>query len=401
MIFSSLFLLLVLLSFGYLWGTKVALARKKEDKKIQRLPKTYGWFMVCCICLISLLFSCFYLVLDFFFPFFLQNTSFFWGGIFTCFLFGLASSRILLSLCSKPHYFVERIIIFGLFLTALVAILTSIAVILSLLFEAYCFFQYISPFHFLFGLEWSPQLSHYDPSNAFGSIPLFLGTFLITSIALLIALPFGVFVAVYLAEYSSKKARLIFKPLLEMLAGIPTVVYGFFAIMLVAPLLQKVGDFFHLSISSESALAAGLVMGIMLIPFISSLSDDVIRSIPQALRDAGLGLGATKSETIRHIVLPAAFPGIVGATLLAISRAIGETMLVVMAAGLSASLTLNPLKSVTTVTVQIVSLLTGDQEFDNPQTLAAFALGLILFIVTLTLNFLALKIMRAFKEQYD
>lgn len=399
MVISFFFFLLILLGLGYKWGTRVALIRKK---KAPVLPKSFGWYMVCWTGLTPLILSLLFMFSYFAFPsFFSQNSSFFGGYLIVSAFIGLIGARLRLQYTLKPQHFVEKLIVFCLFIAALISILTSVAIIFSLMFEAYRFFQHVSPFHFLFGLNWSPQLAQYDPTHAFGILPLFTGTFLITSIALCIALPLGLFSAIYLAEYACEKKRLILKPLLEMLAGIPTVVYGFFAVVLVAPFFQKIALFFHCVISSESALTAGVVMGIMLIPFISSLCDDVIRSVPKALRDAGFGLGATQSEIIRQIILPAAFPGIIGATLLALSRAIGETMLVVMAAGLSASLTTNPLKSVTTVTVQIVSLLTGDQEFDSPQTLAAFALGLILFIMTLGLNFIALKIIRLFREQYD
>jgi phosphate transport system permease protein len=207
--------------------------------------------------------------------------------------------------------------------------------------------------------------------------------------------------AIYLSEYASRRVRNYAKPLLEILAGIPTVVYGYFAALTVAPLLRGTGDLLSLPVSSESALGAGLVMGIMIIPFVSSLSDDVINAVPQALRDGSYALGATQSETIRRVILPAALPGIVGAILLAVSRAIGETMIVVMAAGLAANLTVNPLEAVTTVTVQIVTLLVGDQEFDSAKTLAAFALGLVLFLVTLVLNVIALQVVRRYREQYE
>jgi phosphate transport system permease protein len=224
---------------------------------------------------------------------------------------------------------------------------------------------------------------------------------MITLIAMLVAVPIGLMSAIYLSEYAPKKFRAFAKPMLEVLAGVPTVVYGFFAALVVAPMLHDGGSLIGLSVSSESALAAGLVMGIMIIPFVSSLSDDVINAVPQAMRDGAYGLGSTQSETVRQIILPAALPGIVGGVLLAVSRAIGETMIVVMAAGLSANLTANPLEAVTTVTVQIVTLLVGDQEFDSAKTLAAFALGLTLFVVTLFLNVLALHIVRKYREQYE
>ena len=238
-------------------------------------------------------------------------------------------------------------------------------------------------------------------SGAFGAIPVFSGTLLISAIAMLVAVPIGLMSAIYLAEYANRRFRDIAKPLLEILAGIPTVVYGFFAAITVAPFIRNVGSTLGLDVSSESGLAAGLVMGVMIIPFVSSLSDDVINAVPQDLRDGAYSLGATRSETIKQVVLPAALPGIVGSVLLAVSRAIGETMIVVMAAGLAANLTLNPFKTVTTVTVQIVTLLVGDQEFDSPKTLAAFALGLVLFIVTLLLNVIALKVVRRYREQYE
>jgi phosphate transport system permease protein len=238
-------------------------------------------------------------------------------------------------------------------------------------------------------------------SGAFGAVPVFAGTLMISAIAMVVAVPVGLMSAIYLSEYANRRFRAIAKPLMEILAGIPTVVYGFFAALTVAPFIRDTGIGLGLDVSSESALAAGLVMGIMIIPFVSSLSDDVINAVPQAMRDGAYGLGATKSETVKQVVLPAALPGIVGGVLLAVSRAIGETMIVVMAAGLAANLTANPLKTVTTVTVQIVTLLVGDQEFDSPKTLAAFALGLILFIATLILNVIALHVVRKYREQYE
>jgi phosphate transport system permease protein len=272
-------------------------------------------------------------------------------------------------------------------------------------FEAWMFFQQVSPLEFLFGTTWSPQVAlradQSGSSGSFGAVPLFAGTLLISSIAMIIAIPIGLMAAIYLSEYASEGVRKYAKPALEILAGIPTVVYGFFAALTVAPFIRVLGTDLGLDVSSESALAAGLVMGVMIIPFVSSLSDDVINAVPQSLRDGSYGLGATKNETIRQVVIPAALPGIVGAVMLAVSRAIGETMIVAMAAGLAANLTANPLDSVTTVTVQIVTLLVGDQEFDSPKTLAAFALGLVLFISTLVLNFVALKIVQKYREQYD
>lgn len=300
---------------------------------------------------------------------------------------------------------VERIVNGVLIACSTVAILTTVGIVLSVLFESIRFFHAVSLTDFLFGLDWSPQIAlradQAGSSGAFGAVPLFAGTLLITLIAMAVAVPIGLMSAIYLSEYASAHVRAIAKPLLEVLAGIPTVVYGFFAALTVAPFIRDSGTVLGLDVASESALAAGLVMGMMIIPFVSSLSDDVINAVPQSLRDGAYGMGATSSETIRRVIFPAALPGIVGAILLAVSRAIGETMIVVMAAGLSANLTANPLEAVTTVTVQIVTLLVGDQEFDSPKTLAAFALGLVLFIVTLALNFVALYIVRKYREQYD
>ncbi len=300
---------------------------------------------------------------------------------------------------------VEAVVRALLVVSSTIAIFTTVGIVLSVLFEAIRFFQLVPITDFLFGLDWSPQLAlrpdQVGSSGAFGAVPLFAGTALISGIAMLVAVPIGLMSAVYLSEYASRAFRDTAKPLLEILAGIPTVVYGFFAALTVAPFVRDSGAFFGLDVASESALAAGLVMGIMIIPFVSSLSDDVINAVPQSMRDAAYALGATRSETVRQVILPAALPGIVGSILLAVSRAIGETMIVVMAAGLSAKLTANPLDSVTTVTVQIVTLLVGDQEFDSPKTLAAFALGLVLFIVTLGLNVLALHVVRKYREQYE
>ncbi|PID46019.1 MAG: phosphate ABC transporter permease subunit PstC [Proteobacteria bacterium] len=300
---------------------------------------------------------------------------------------------------------VETAIRWTMILCASIAILTTLGIVLSVLFESILFFKSVSITEFLFGTKWSPQTSirsdQVGSSGAFGAVPLFVGTLLISLIALIIAVPLGLMSAIYLSEYASSRFRAIAKPTLEILAGIPTVVYGFFAALTVAPLIRDLGESIGLTVASESALAAGLVMGIMIIPFVSSLSDDVINAVPQSLRDGSFGMGATKSETIKLVVIPAALPGIIGGILLAASRAIGETMIVVMAAGLSANLTFNPMEAVTTVTVQIVTLLTGDQEFDSPKTLAAFALGLGLFLITLLLNVIAQHVIRKYREQYD
>ncbi len=286
-----------------------------------------------------------------------------------------------------------------------IALLTTVGIVLSVVFEALRFFGEVPVTEFLFGLEWSPQTAIRDDqigsTGRFGAVPLFAGTLLITLIAMLVAVPVGLMTAIYLGEYSSAHVRDIAKPLLEVLAGIPTVVYGFFAAVTVAPWVRTVGESFGLAVAAESALAAGLVMGIMIIPLISSLSDDAIRSVPTATREGALALGSTRSEAMLRVVMPAALPGIVGGILLAVSRAIGETMIVVMAAGLAANLTANPFEAVTTVTVQIVTLLVGDQEFDSAKTLAAFALGLVLFVVTLVLNVIGLRVVRRYQEKYE
>jgi len=286
-----------------------------------------------------------------------------------------------------------------------IAVFTTIGIVASVAFEAVRFFQHINVFSFLFGTSWSPQMAiradQVGSSGSFGAVPLFAGTALISFIAMVIAVPIGLYSAIYLAEYAQPKFRTWAKPLLEVLAGVPTVVYGFFAALTVGPALRGWGAHLGLAVASESALAAGLVMGIMIIPFVSSLADDMISAVPQALRDGAYALGATRSETIRLVIIPAALPGIVGGFLLAVSRAIGETMIVVMAAGMAANLPANQFASVTTVTTPIVQLLTGDQEFDSAKTLAAFALGLALFLITLVLNLIALTVVRRYREAYE
>ena len=315
----------------------------------------------------------------------------------------LALRRIRPALRARNH--VESILKWILFSCSFLAVLTTLGIVLSVLFEAIRFFQTIPVLDFLFGLEWSPQMAiradQVAASGSFGFVPLFVGTLLISAVAMVIAVPVGLMSAIYLSEYASRGFRSVTKPVLEILAGVPTVVYGFFAALTVAPFIRTLGESLGLHVASESALAAGLVMGIMIIPFVMSLSDDIINAVPDTLREASLGMGATMNETIRKVLLPAALPGIVGGILLAVSRAIGETMIVVMAAGLSAKLTINPLEAVTTITVQIVTLLVGDQEFDSPKTLAAFALGLVLFFVTLLLNVIALYVVRKYREQYE
>ncbi|MGB1356522.1 MAG: phosphate ABC transporter permease subunit PstC [Candidatus Puniceispirillaceae bacterium] len=303
---------------------------------------------------------------------------------------------------------VERILMIVLAGSSAIAILTTIGIVFSVVFESMRFFALVPVSEFLFGLTWNPQFEGAERAGSgqmglatYGSVPLFVGTFLISIVALSVAVPVGLFSAIYLSEYASPRVRAIVKPVMELLAGVPTVVYGFFAALTVAPFIRSTGMSLGLDVASESALAAGLVMGIMIIPFVSSLSDDVINAVPQALRDAAYGLGSTQSETVRQVVLPAALPGVVAAILLAVSRAVGETMIVVMAAGVAANLTINPLEAVTTVTVQIVMLLTGDNEFDSVKTLSAFALGITLFVVTLCLNIAALHVSRKLGQRYE
>ena len=323
---------------------------------------------------------------------------------------GIAVAALLVTLFTlspkfKARQHLERMLKFFLIACAVLSVAITALIILSMLFESLRFFQKIPLTDFLFGLQWSPQTAiradQAGSSGAFGAVPVFLGTLLITLIAMLVAVPLGLLSAIYLSEYAGRQQRAVMKPVLEILAGIPTVVYGYFAALTVAPFFRDIGEGIGIPVDSHSALACGIIMGIMIVPFVMSLSDDVMSAVPGALRDASLALGSTPSETIRKVVVPAALPGIMGAVLLAVSRAIGETMIVVMAAGLAAKLTVNPFAAVTTVTAQIVTLLVGDQEFDSAKTLSSFALGLTLFCITLALNILALSIVKKYREQYD
>lgn len=301
---------------------------------------------------------------------------------------------------------VERVVMVALLIASLIAILTTVGIFASLVFEAARFFAIISPADFLFGTHWNPDpiaAPTAETGKTFGAIPLFWGTIFIGAfIAMIVAIPLGLMSAIYLTQYASLTFRKWAKPLLEILAGIPTVVYGYFAALTVAPMIRDFASTMGMANpSTESALAAGLVMGIMIIPFVSSVADDSIAAVPQAMRDGSLAMGATRSETIKKVLIPAALPGIVAGIMLAVSRAIGETMIVVMAAGAAASLTANPFASMTTVTYQIVQMLTGEQSFDHPATLSAFALGLVLFLVTLGLNIIALRVVKRFREAYE
>lgn len=325
--------------------------------------------------------------------------------VFALTIGALAVTRARLSPRFRARNNFERVLSGLIIACSVAAILTTIGIVVSLLVESIQFFRLVPINEFLFGANWEPQISirpdQIAGAGAFGAIPVFTGTLLIAALAMLFATPVGLFTAIYLTEYASERVRAIVKPILEILAGVPTVVYGFFAVLTVAPAIRSAGNGIGLETSPNSAIAAGIVIGVMLIPFISSISDDAIRAVPRSLRDGSLAMGATHAETMTKVLLPAALPGIMGGVLLAVSRGIGETMIVVMAAGLIASLTFNPLDSVTTVTVQIVTLLIGDTEFDSPKTLAAFALGLILFLVTLALNVVALRFVNRFREKYD
>jgi len=319
--------------------------------------------------------------------------------------FGLWRARRSIAPQFRARQRVEQILSGVMIFCAASAILVTVGITASLVFESLRFFAKVPVTEFLFGLNWEPQIpireGQVAGAGAFGWVPVILGTLVITAIACAVAIPIGLMTAIYLNEFASPRLRNITKPLLEILAGVPTVVYGFFAILVVAPAMRDFAATIGVAVSPNIALAAGGVMGIMLIPFISSFADDALSAVPRSLRDGSLALGATRGETVRKVLFPAAIPGIVGGVLLAVSRAIGETMIVVMAAGLIATLTINPLDSVTTVTVQIVTLLIGDTSFDNPKTLAAFALGLMLFIVTLGLNIIALRVVRKYREIYD
>lgn len=317
-------------------------------------------------------------------------------------ILGLIWARKRISQQFRARNEVEKTINVVLILCSGVAILTTVGIVMSMFSEAMHFFQFVSPIDFFFGTEWNPGFSTSgNAEGSYGLLPLLWGTLMVSGIALLVAVPLGLMIAIYLAEYASPRFRSWAKPTIEVLAGIPTIVYGVFAMMVIGPIFKSIGDSIGVEVNATSALTAGFAMGIMIIPFVSSLSDDIITQVPRALRDGSLGLGATKSETIRQVVLPAALPGITGAFLLAVSRAVGETMIVVLAAGNSPLLHINPLEAVSTVTVTIVKQLTGDTDFASPQALVAFALDLTLFTITLCLNIVALYIVRKYREQYE
>jgi phosphate transport system permease protein len=392
-----LVLLVVLTVAGFLAGRQRALGLATTGSRLHSLPSYYGLYIAALASLAAtVVFALISIVMAGWPPLALAAAA------------GIAGAGYGLSQVAAPfraRNAFERIVLWLLVACSAVAVLTTFGIVMSVLFETLRFFGKVSPIDFLFGLQWSPQTAlredQVGSSGAFGLIPLLAGTFLITFIAIIVAAPLGLMSAIYMAEYATPKVRAVAKPVLEILAGIPTVVLGFFAALTVAPFIRRAAEYFGMSASSESALAASLVMGMMIIPLVSSLSDDVINAVPQSMRDGSYALGATKSETIKRVVFPAALPGIVAALLLAISRAVGETMIVVMAAGLAANLTFNPLDAVTTITVQIATILVGDQEFDSAKTLSAFALGFVLFFFTLTLNFVALRVVQRYREQYE
>jgi phosphate transport system permease protein len=394
------FLITVIASYlAFYFVKKRLVALKNANDSISSLPLYYG------ICASAWVFITNLII--FFFMLASNNLEQLSYGVFTLCVSGtvifIGTKKLNGTFKARQHF--EKIMKILLIAASSVSIIITFLIVASILFESLQFFRQVSLFDFLFGTDWHPQVAMRSDqggsSGSFGAIPVFVGTLLITLIAMVVAIPLGILSAVYLTEYSSTKVRNRIKPLIEILAGIPTVVYGYFAAFTIAPFVKDIGVSLGLDVASESALAAGLVMGIMIIPFILSLSDDVMNAVPNSLRDASYALGSTTAETVSKVVIPAALPGIIGAILLAISRAIGETMIVTMAAGLNANLTMNPFASVTTATAQMMSLLVGDQEFDNIKTLSAFALGITLFVITLCLNIVALFIVKKYREKYE
>jgi len=387
---------------AYFLATKKTYSVKFEEEKFQSTPDSYGWYAIVCTLSPALLASFVAVLLQLLGVVEVPATAFLATAI------ALAAGGLAVGIATvKPNLraraVVERLIVKMLFVASLVSILTTIGIVISVTFEAIKFFEIVSLWDFVTGTTWNPDeaVAGKDTHGVFGSIPLFAGTFMITAIAMFVAVPVGLFSAICMAEYASPAFRKVAKPALEILAGIPTVVYGFFAAITISPMIVNVAEYFGLQADFTNALSPGLVMGVMIIPLISSLSDDVITSVPNSLREGSLAMGAYRSETIKTVILPAALPGIVSAFLLAVSRAVGETMIVVMAAGLRANLTWNPLEGMTTVTVRIVDAFTGDQAFDSPETLSAFGLGLVLLVVTLILNIVSLVVIRRFRQQYE
>ncbi len=396
--------LLPLALFGYFLGRRKIRSQQDPTARYRTSENLFGWFAVSKMLMPAVLISLIGSVLDLF-----DLVSVPWPMLAaTALLLGAGSIWLALR-AIRPSLRVrtalEKTITRILLVASLVSILTTIGIVVSIVFEAVHFFRIVNFWDFLTGTTWNPDAAIVGDDGKiqplFGSVPLFAGTFMITLIAMCVAIPVGLFSAICMSEYASPAIRRVAKPALEILAGIPTVVYGFFAAITVSPLIVNLADKVGISADYTNALSPGLVMGIMIIPLVSSLSDDVISSVPQSLREGSLALGAYRSETIKRVVLPAALPGIVSACLLAVSRAVGETMIVVMAAGLQPNLTWNPLEGMTTVNVRIVDALTGDQSFDSPETLAAFGLGLVLLIVTLGLNIVSLTVIRKFRQRYE
>jgi len=399
--------LLALSISAYLFAYNKAVSIEKQEGRLHSRPNFFGWYAVSKILTPALIIGFIYSI--FHMSGLISQPTALLAIVFIAAIINFAISIKQIQRNFRARQAVEKTSKRLFFIAALISVLTTIGIVFSVLFEAIRFFNIIPLWDFLTGTTWNPDTAFLigagrDEGGAvpeFGSLPIFAGTLMITVIAMLVAIPVGLFAAIYMSEYASSRVRNILKPTLEILAGIPTVVYGFFAAITISPLVVEAAEALGLHADFTNALAPGVIMGVMIIPFISSLSDDVIRAVPQPLRDGSLALGTTQSETIRHVVLPSAFPGIVAAFLLAASRAIGETMIVVMAAGLRPNLTANPLEGVTTVTVKIVEALTGDQEFDSAFTLAAFALGLVLLIITLVLNIGSTIIVRKFTQRYE
>lgn len=392
----------------YIGRRKASAGEKTLGERFHSRPGHYGWYTVIWMALPSLVISFIFTLLGssriFQVPVTMRIST-----VLVLASLGLIYALRRIGPDLKARNFIEQTIKVMLVTASLVSIITTIGIVFSILFEAMHFFSKVSIWNFITGTEWDPDTAFLAGAGRdtagvakakFGSLPIFSGTFVITSIALIVAVPVGLFSAVFMTEYATPKVRSFVKPVLEILAGIPTVVYGFFAAITVSPLVVKLAEAAGFQADFTNALSPGIVMGIMIIPFISSLSDDVINAIPQSMREGSLALGMTRSETMQHVLLPAAMPGIVSAILLALSRAIGETMIVVMAAGLQPNLTLNPLKGMTTVTVKIVDALTGDQSFDSLETLSAFGLGFVLLIITLILNIVSSVVIRRFRKQY-
>ncbi|TRW99612.1 phosphate ABC transporter permease subunit PstC [Paracoccus sp. M683] len=393
-IFWTVLIVLALGALGFVLGQRRALASAGDDhRKLHSRPIYYGWHVALVTAVPALLALICWLLID------NESALRLAPATLVIAVAGMGFALAHISRAFRARNAVEQVIRGLLILSSTIAILTTIGIVLSLVFESISFFRLYPWQSFFFGLEWTPA---FQGNSSLGVLPLLWGTLYISLIALLVAVPIGLFAAIYMSEYAAPRIRGLVKPAIEILAGIPTIVYGLFALVTVGPLLRDwIAQPTGLGEGASSVMTAGLVMGIMLIPFVSSLSDDIINAVPQSLRDGSLGLGSTHSETITKVVLPAALPGIVGAILLAASRAIGETMIVVLGAGAMAQISGNPFEAMTTITTRIVSQLTGDNDFASPETLVAFALGLTLFVLTLGLNVLALYIVRKYREQYE